>query len=90
MSDEKGNITNTQVLYRRVFTTEEGQAVLRSLFHICMVNEPSGFDANSALFHEGARSVFFNILELVYGENEEDDPGINFYKDNYMDEGVTE
>lgn len=62
----EGAIAENQKLYRQVFDTPEGQAVLKDLEKRCFVNQTT-FNANHGQmsFNEGRRSVYAYIINLI-------------------------
>jgi DNA/RNA-binding domain of Phe-tRNA-synthetase-like protein len=60
-ADESAKVINA---YRRLFSTEDGQIVLKDLARSCFMNRSViGKDANDTYFNEGARSVILRIFE---------------------------
>lgn len=52
--------------YRRLFSTEDGQLVLKDLMSSCGVLTPViGKDTHDTYFNEGARSVILRILNTI-------------------------
>lgn len=53
-------------LYKKVFTTEDGQKVLSDIMELCGVGRSSySHDATETAFNEGQRAVALRILKTV-------------------------
>lgn len=59
--------------YRRVFGTEEGQAVIRHLMREGFVTRPTfvAGDPNQTLMNEGSRRLVLSILRFTYKDHGE-------------------
>lgn len=52
--------------YRRLFSTEDGQLVLRDLMRSCRLYSPSvGKDPYETYFNEGMRAVVLRVMETA-------------------------
>ena len=62
----QSQIAQRQQLYRRVFDSVDGQAVLKDLAQRCFVNQTTYSDNHGKMgFQEGRRSVYYFITSLL-------------------------
>ena len=56
----------TLLAYRRLFSTEDGQIVLKDLMNSCFFNRSTiGGDPHETYYNEGVRSVVLRIFETA-------------------------
>lgn len=59
-------IAENQQLYKRVFDTVDGKAVLKDLEKRCFINHTTYNDSHGQMsFNEGRRSIYVHIINLL-------------------------
>ncbi len=62
----QAQIAANQQLYRRVFDTEDGRAVLKDLEKRCFIKSTTYDDNHGRMsFNEGRRSIYVHIINLL-------------------------